>query len=214
MIQRVQAMVPLLFFFIRFWGSIRAILYFAEENHDSNHDGEDGWLKYMQAFFDPTQGFFNALLFVVTSTDGRRDIVLASTQLMRFCKLFFEAIFPFLRRGKARSDSNMDSSEMITGSDGFLHSQKKNVGAGLREGLNTSGVESSYITESQSHGTYTRNEMSEVRIDSSFSAVSDGGHRTTSTDMIGNEMDFLTVPDNVTVYVLVRNSLARGDNGV
>jgi hypothetical protein len=206
-----MAMVPLLFFFIRCWGSIRAVFYYAEDNHDNNYDGADGWLKYMQAFFDPSQGFFNALLFVVTSTEGRRDIVLAAAHINKFSRLFLIEHFPFLMVSKNSTSSNIDNSNLID-SD-FMSSDRKYAGGAtdtMPTNNKSTGVESSsYLTEeSQAH-----NMASEARFHSEFSAMSEGGHRMSSTDQPSpNDLDFLTVPENVTVHTLVHDSLAENNN--
>lgn len=58
------ALVPLVFFLVRIWSSLRAVLLVASSRNPR-------WLELMQAFFDPAQGFFNALLFLVTGNGGR-----------------------------------------------------------------------------------------------------------------------------------------------
>jgi hypothetical protein len=80
-----MAAVPALFLFARFWGSLRVILNVAA---DKTTDGEDSyiWLSLMQDAFDPAQGFFNAIIFVVCSTEGLDSIREALTALCSGCK--------------------------------------------------------------------------------------------------------------------------------
>ena len=59
--------VPVVFFFVRFWGTTRVIASWIHKPWATTH-----WLAYMQAFFDPSQGFFNGLLFVVCSPETLR----------------------------------------------------------------------------------------------------------------------------------------------
>ncbi len=65
------AALPLVFFFIRLWGSLRMILHLTDKTA-----ARDGFLAFMQAFFDPSQGFFNAILFVFSSTEDRGRFLL------------------------------------------------------------------------------------------------------------------------------------------
>ena len=206
-------MVPLVFFFIRFWGSIRAILYFAYSNNNGHYNGNGGWLKYMQAIFDPSQGFFNALLFVVTSTEGRQNVALAWNYFTRYYRLVLTTLCPCTKEAKKRNDSNLDSAEMTSGmtADGFLNSLKKDKQNDLREVLNTSAFDSSTVAATSEAHTYTDYGVSEMHIESSYS-MEEGGHRLSSKDVRDpNHLDFLTVPENVTVNALVRNSLKGGD---
>lgn len=202
-------MVPLVFFFIRFWGSIRAILYFAYSSDNGHYNGTGGWLKYMQAIFDPSQGFFNALLFVVTSSEGRQNVVQAWNYLCRYYRLMLAALCPCTQKAKKRNDSNIDSAEMTSGTtaDGFLNSLKKENQNGLRDVLNTSAFESSTMPATSEAHTYGDYGVSEMQIESTFS-LEEGGHRLSSKDVRDpNHLDFLTVPENVTVHALVRNSI-------
>ena len=66
------AILPILLLFIRLWGSLRIILEISGRDDLAN----SGFLKLMQAFFDPSQGFFNAILFVFTSAEDRQRLVL------------------------------------------------------------------------------------------------------------------------------------------
>jgi hypothetical protein len=65
------AAVPVMLFFIRMWSSIRIIIQYARPN--SNYG--DSFFAGMQAFFDPSQGIFNAILFVFLSPDDRRNML-------------------------------------------------------------------------------------------------------------------------------------------
>lgn len=63
-----MAMVPLVFFVIRFWGSLQMVLNYFQVS--SSHQ----WISILECAFDPSQGFFNAVLFVFTSADGRHSV--------------------------------------------------------------------------------------------------------------------------------------------
>lgn len=60
-----MTVVPFVFFFVRLWGSLRIIILY--ENPNANVT----LLTYMQAICDPAQGFWNFLLFVMTSQGER-----------------------------------------------------------------------------------------------------------------------------------------------
>ena len=207
-------MVPLVFFFIRFWGSIRAILYFLTADRHGHYNGSGGWLKYMQAIFDPSQGFFNALLFVVTSTEGRQNVVIAWVYLSRYWRMLMQFLCPWCVSEKKRTDSNMDSAEMtnnITGEEYFNSKKGQN---GLMEVLNTSAFESSATGHESSTNRQTSTDrygLSEVRIDSSFS-VDENGERLSYSRP--EDLDILTVPENVTINTLIRNSVHHGHDDV
>ena len=62
---------PFLFFFVRFWGSLRVVL------NAANISNGVTWLAYLQDACDPSQGSINFLLFVVCSRDGRSSVCLA-----------------------------------------------------------------------------------------------------------------------------------------
>lgn len=161
----------------------------------------------MQAIFDPSQGFFNALLFVVTSTEGRQNVFVAWAFLSRYWTSVLLRLCPCCSEIKKRCDSNMDSAEMTSGKvgDGFFNSLKGE--RGLQECLNTSVIDSTTmgpVSESQNHRPSDLYRLSEVRFDSSFS-MDENAHRN-SGDCRG-DLDILTVPENVTVHTLVRNSL-------
>lgn len=78
------AALPLVFIFVRFWSSLRVWLVFTKNPGASNE-----FLIIMQAFFDPSQGFFNALLFVIFSKNIRDSL------LENFQNFFYEEIVPF-----------------------------------------------------------------------------------------------------------------------
>lgn len=65
-----MASIPIVFFIIRFWGNLRILLSFAQSS-----EAQNSTLADMQYFFDPSQGFFNAILFVLSSADGQRSVV-------------------------------------------------------------------------------------------------------------------------------------------
>lgn len=62
--------LPIVFIFIRLWSSLRVILAGCGAIAASKND----FLTVMQAFFDPSQGFFNALLFVLFSPEDRQRL--------------------------------------------------------------------------------------------------------------------------------------------
>ena len=69
----------MLFFLARIWGSLRIVIYaFAPDNSYATRSA-DGWLHTMQAIFDPSQGFLNALLFVFLSSKNMNAISAAMT---------------------------------------------------------------------------------------------------------------------------------------
>jgi hypothetical protein len=70
----MQALVPVLFFLARIWGSLRILIYaFAGDNAVATSSA-DGWMHTMQAIFDPSQGFLNALLFVFLSSKNMNSL--------------------------------------------------------------------------------------------------------------------------------------------
>jgi hypothetical protein len=64
------AAVPLVLISIRIWSSLRVILQYARP-HKNN---ADAFFEVMQAAFDPSQGVFNAILFVLASPEDRRSM--------------------------------------------------------------------------------------------------------------------------------------------
>ncbi len=60
-------LLPLVFISIRFWSSLRILLSYYNQAKYANN----GFLVVMQAFFDPSQGFFNSILFVFFSKSDR-----------------------------------------------------------------------------------------------------------------------------------------------
>jgi len=63
---RRLVLVPVIFFLTRMWGSVLAI-----QTMINPDKGGTEWVTWISAFFDPSQGFFNALLFVVFAADVR-----------------------------------------------------------------------------------------------------------------------------------------------
>lgn len=64
------AAVPIVLITIRLWSSIRIVLQFAHPHKST----ADNFFAGMQAFFDPSQGIFNAMLFVFASEEDRRNM--------------------------------------------------------------------------------------------------------------------------------------------
>jgi hypothetical protein len=60
------ALVPIVFIVIRLWGSLRVVLHAVDSPASRN-----GTLQLLQAFFDPSQGLFNCVLFVLASRSDR-----------------------------------------------------------------------------------------------------------------------------------------------
>ena len=69
--ERKLLFVPAIFFFVRIWGSARTVI--DALGLSATHDPE--WMQLAQGIFDPAQGFFNALLFVVFSAKARRGVL-------------------------------------------------------------------------------------------------------------------------------------------
>jgi hypothetical protein len=104
--------LPLVFLFIRFWGSMRIILTYA--NYQNKQVNE--FFAIMQAFFDPSQGFFNAILFVFLSTEDRQSLYLSLAMIFSFaseycscfgaCSAFFASTQAISRQKKLMNNSN------------------------------------------------------------------------------------------------------------
>jgi hypothetical protein len=76
-----MAVLPIVFFFIRFWGSCRILINaVSTPSHQTNEA-----FGILQAFFDPSQGFFNALIFILGSEDGYRHTLIS---LSHFIQVF------------------------------------------------------------------------------------------------------------------------------
>lgn len=71
--------LPIVFILIRLWSSLRVILLAAGAEDASRND----FLLVMQAFFDPSQGFFNAVLFVFFSPEDRTRLWDTMTRFAR-----------------------------------------------------------------------------------------------------------------------------------
>mmetsp|Transcript_17550 Transcript_17550/g.29421 ORF Transcript_17550/g.29421 Transcript_17550/m.29421 type:complete len:543 (-) Transcript_17550:46-1674(-) len=66
-----MAIVPIVFFIYRLWGSVRIIIHFAAPSDSPAASASSSWLQTMQAIFDPSLGFFNAVIFVFMSQQDR-----------------------------------------------------------------------------------------------------------------------------------------------
>lgn len=71
--------VPILFFLARFWGSLSVVVQAADTEREPTR-----WLQFMQDAFDPSQGTFNALVFVVFSQDGRISVRVALGYVLQY----------------------------------------------------------------------------------------------------------------------------------
>ena len=67
-----MSIVPFLFFFTRFWGSLRMLLQYT---HPDLVNQRLIFVIYMQAIFDPAQGFSNFILFVLTSEEEKHTMM-------------------------------------------------------------------------------------------------------------------------------------------
>jgi hypothetical protein len=67
----MQAIVPVVFFLCRIWGSVRIVIHFAAPADSAAASASSSWLQTMQAIFDPSLGFFNAVIFVFMSQQDR-----------------------------------------------------------------------------------------------------------------------------------------------
>lgn len=76
------ALLPIVFIFIRLWSSLKVIL-IAVDSPDAGNEV----LDYFLTFFDPSQGFFNAVLFVLFSKNDRIELVTNLKQIFNdiFC---------------------------------------------------------------------------------------------------------------------------------
>lgn len=72
-----QALVPIIFFLTRIWGSLRIFFYIS--NSSTLESIADSPLYYLQAIFDPSQGFFNSIIFVFLSTKDRANLTIFLT---------------------------------------------------------------------------------------------------------------------------------------
>lgn len=69
--------VPVVFFLIRLWGNVRIFIYAFAASSSPATDAADGWMRVMHAVFDPSQGFFNSLIFVLLSREERTNVLSA-----------------------------------------------------------------------------------------------------------------------------------------
>lgn len=74
------AAVPLVLILIRIWSSVRIILQYAYPHEDN----ADAFFEVMQAIFDPSQGIFNALIFVCASAEDRQNLYIIFAQARRY----------------------------------------------------------------------------------------------------------------------------------
>ena len=84
-----KAIVPVVFFLCRIWGSARSIIHFADPSSDSAASvAASTWLQTMQAIFDPALGFFNAVIFVFMSPHDRDAFfqIIFNAKLYRYCR--------------------------------------------------------------------------------------------------------------------------------
>lgn len=120
------ALLPIVFIFIRFWSSIRVILLFAGDDKTANSP----FLVVMQALFDPSQGFFNAILFVFFSSKDRQGISSAIKKIWKTIKKGFSNInsryflSKRIRELKKPINSAQDSQNDLDFND-FLASEKE-----------------------------------------------------------------------------------------
>lgn len=117
------AAVPLVLISIRLWSSIRIILQFAHPHKST----ADNFFAGMQAFFDPSQGIFNAILFVFASEEDRNNI--------------FEVIDYLIRRAKAALYQCVTGHKLYHSEDSDIKNMNEDSGSepALRERLITPG---------------------------------------------------------------------------
>jgi hypothetical protein len=89
------AAVPLMLIFIRFWSSLRIVLQYARPHADN----ADSFFEVMQAFFDPSQGIFNALIFVFASTEDRQNLYIVLMRAKRYTLMYLSCTVAFLSCG-------------------------------------------------------------------------------------------------------------------
>jgi hypothetical protein len=105
--------LPIVFIFIRMWSSLRVILLAAGAEDASRNE----FLQIMQAFLDPSQGFFNAVLFVLFSPEDRSRLWETLTRTTRHacirclgknCLESIIATVPFLSSTRPSSADNLE----------------------------------------------------------------------------------------------------------
>ena len=81
-----------------------------EHTHDDDDDNDIGFFQLMQAIFDPSQGFFNALLFVLASKSDRNNIMKlmcrAAHHMKQLCICRQRSEYEALRRSINDEDSS------------------------------------------------------------------------------------------------------------
>ena len=107
----VQAIVPIVFLFCRLWGSVRIIIHVAAPSDSIASSMASGWLQTMQAIFDPSMGFFNALIFVFMSKQDRDAFfgLIFSARMYRYFRSTDCCIFCI---GEEKSSGNESAKEV------------------------------------------------------------------------------------------------------
>lgn len=86
-----MAVVPIVFFLCRIWGSVRVIIEFSAPSDSPSASASSSWLQTMQAIFDPSQGFFNAIIFVFMSQQDREAFfkIIYASQVFQCIRAIF-----------------------------------------------------------------------------------------------------------------------------
>jgi hypothetical protein len=92
------ALLPLVFIFVRFWGSLHILLVYAK-----SPAAENSVIIGLQTFFDPSQGFFNAILFVLFSRSDRQEVYQNLCSFCSFCCPLWSK--KFIKKPSKSSDS-------------------------------------------------------------------------------------------------------------
>lgn len=77
-----------MFFFARIWGSVRIIIYASSDDENLAVQSANTWLRTLQAIFDTSQGFLNAIIFVFLSSENMKLLY----QLICRPKLLFDLL--------------------------------------------------------------------------------------------------------------------------
>jgi hypothetical protein len=97
-------LLPIVFIFVRFWGSLHVILVYAKSPAAKNPV-----ITGFQTFFDPSQGFFNACLFVLFSKNDRQELFRNIRRL--FCRI---CLFGSKIRQSFMGGTQRDTTDSIT----------------------------------------------------------------------------------------------------
>ena len=82
----LQAIVPVVFFIIRVWGTLRIMISFTADSETAAAGlPSQAWMRILQAIFDPAQGFANAIIFVLLSKEDRHNIRVQFTSVLASC---------------------------------------------------------------------------------------------------------------------------------